>query len=122
MGIIAGVFCSILGDGLSQSSSIAYLVSCTIALFANHYLFRKQFPENSISCGLIAIPICALILIIQYVSLAINVDTIPSIGVALIKLLVTVLLTFLATIVLAEIFYRFEIIVGNKEVTHEELG
>ena len=56
IGIIAGVFCSILGDGLSESSGIAYLVSCICALFANQYLFKKQLPENSISCGLIALP------------------------------------------------------------------
>lgn len=122
MGIIAGVFCSILGDGLSESSGIAYLVSCTCALFANQYLFKKQLPENSISCGLIALPISALVLIIQYASLAIFTDFIPSVGFALIKLLITALLTCIATIVLSEIFYRFELIVGNKEVVDEEFG
>lgn len=122
MGIISAVFCSILGDGLSDSSGIAYLVVSICALAANHYIFKKQLPENSISCGLIAIPLTILVLLIQYVSMVIYADVAPSFGFVMIKLIITAVLSGVATAVLSEAFYRFELIVGNKEVVDEELG
>lgn len=122
MGIISAVFCALLGDGLSDSCGIAYLIVCIAALFSNHYLFKKQLPENSVSCGLIAIPLTIFVLLIQYASFAIYAENVPSIGFVLIKIIFTAVSSGVAVIVLSEVFYRFELIVGNKEVVDEELG
>lgn len=122
MGIISAVFCALLGDGLSNSCGIAYLIVCIAALFSNHYLFKKQLPENSISCGLIAVPLTILVLLIQYASIAIYSENVHSLGFVFIKLIFTAILAGVSTVILSEIFYRFELIVGNKEVVDEELG
>lgn len=121
-GIVAAVICAILGDGLSGSSGVAYLVAVITALVANHYLLKKQLPENSVSCGLIALPLSLIVSILQFVGVAVKSDYIPSFGFVLFKLIITAVLTAIATIIIAEIIYRFDLIVGNKEVVDEELG
>lgn len=122
IGIIAAICCSIMGDGLSISSGVAYLIVSIGTLFLNHYVFKKQLPDNSISCGLIAIPLTVLVLLIQYASIVIFTENAFHISFVLVKLIITAILTGVATIVLSEAFYRFELIVGNKEVADEELG
>lgn len=121
-GIIAAVFCSILGDGFSESSGIAYLISSIIAIFANCFILKKQLPENSISCGIIAFPLSILVLLVQYLSLVIFVENVYPLSIVIPKLLITSLFSVVATIVISELIYRFELIIGNKEVVDEELG
>lgn len=122
MGIIAVAFSALLGDGLSISSGVAYLIVCSATVAIIYFFLKKQLIENSISCGLIAFPLTFVVLLFQYISIIIYGGNALPIGFVLIKLLLTAAITAIATVLLSELFYRFEIIVGNKEVVNEELG
>lgn len=122
VGIIAAVFCAIFGDGLSETCDVAYLITCVSALFVNHYVLKKQLSQNSISCGIIAIPLTILVLLLQYFSISAAGYATQTIGFLIPKLLISSILTCIGTIVISEVIYRFEIIVGNKEVVNEEFN
>lgn len=121
-GIIATIFLTLFGDGLSESCGIAYLLTGVCAIFANRFVLRKQLPDNSVSCGLIALPMTIIILLIQYISLLIYAEVPPPLSFVIVKLILTSIFTSIITVAIAEIIYRFELIVGNKEVANEELG
>lgn len=122
IGIVAVFPCALLGDGLSLSSGVAYLFVSSITVALIYFFLKKQLVENSLSCGLIVLPLTLALLLIQYLSNLIYVGNALPFGFVFAKLLITAVATAIATIVLAELFYRFEIIVGNKEVVDEELG
>ncbi|MBO7298995.1 MAG: hypothetical protein J6V41_04190 [Kiritimatiellae bacterium] len=122
IGIIATALSAVFGDGLSLSCGIAYLIVCSLTTILIYFFLKKQLVENSISCGLIALPLTLVLLLIQYFCIVVYEGVSLPFYFLLTKLLLTAVITAIVTVVLSELFYRFEIIVGNKEVVNEELG